>query len=74
MGAQTFYTVPEVAQMVKLTADHIYRVTKSGELGTYKIGRKVLISQEQLDAWLTSKRQYTKYERNVMAETYMATH
>lgn len=74
MGTQTFYTVPEVAQMVKLTADHIYRVTKSGELGTYKIGRKVLISQEQLDAWLTSKRQYTKYERNVMAETYVATH
>lgn len=74
MGTQIFYTVPEVAQMVKLTADHIYRVTKSGELGTYKIGRKVLISQEQLDAWLTSKRQYTKYERNVMAETYVATH
>jgi excisionase family DNA binding protein len=74
MGTQTFYTVPEVAQMVKLTADHIYRVTKSGELGTYKIGRKVLISQEQLDAWLTSKRQYTKYERTVIAETYVATH
>lgn len=74
MGTQTFYTVPEVAQMVKLTADHIYRVTKSGELGTYKIGRKVLISQEQLDAWLTSKRQYTKYERTVIADTYVATH
>lgn len=70
----TFYTIPEVAKMVKLTADHIYRVTRAGELGTYKIGRKVLISQEQLNEWLASKRQYTKYERNVLAETYIATH
>lgn len=70
----TFFTVPEVAQMVKLTADHIYRVTKAGELGSFKIGRKVLISQEQLDAWLATKRQYTKYERTVIAETYVATH
>jgi excisionase family DNA binding protein len=73
MGTK-FYTVPEVAQMVRLTADHIYRVTKSGELGTYKIGRKVLITQEQLDSWLASKRQYTKLERNILADTYVATH
>lgn len=74
MEAMKFYTVPEVAQMVRLTADHIYRVTKSGELGTYKIGRKVLITQEQLDKWLASKRQYTKLERNILADTYVATH
>ena len=74
MATATFYTVPEVAKMVRLTADHIYRVTKSGELGTYKIGRKVLISQEQLERWLTSKRQYTKLERNEITETYSVTH
>lgn len=74
MTMGTFYTVPEVAQMLHLTADHIYRVTKSGELGSFKIGRKVLVSHEQLDEWLTTKRQYTKYERNIMAETYVATH
>lgn len=74
MTMGTFYTVPEVAKMVRLTADHIYRVTKSGELGTYKIGRKVLISQEQLERWLTTKRQYTKLERTEIAETYVATH
>lgn len=67
-----FYTVPEVAKMVRLTADHIYRVTKSGELGSYKIGRKVLISPEQLDKWLSTKRQYTKYERTEIAETHIA--
>lgn len=74
MTMGTFYTVPEVAKMVRLTAYHIYRVTKSGELGTYKIGRKVLISQEQLERWLTTKRQYTKLERTEIAETYVATH
>lgn len=74
MTMRTFYTVPEVAKMMHVTADHIYRVTKSGELGTYKIGRKVLISQEQLERWLSTKRQYTKLERTEIAETYVATH
>lgn len=74
MTMGTFYTVPEVAQMVRLTADHIYRVTKSGELGSFKIGRKVLVSQEQLERWLSTKRQYTKLERTEIAETYVATH
>ena len=69
-----YYTVPEVAELVNMTEDHIYRVTKSGELGSYKIGRKVLISQEQLERWLTTKRQYTKLERTEIAETYVATH
>lgn len=72
--ATTLYTVPEVAQMTRLTADHIYRVTKSGELGSFKIGRKVLISQEQYDTWLSTKRKYTKYERTEIADTYVATH
>ena len=72
--ATQFYTVSEVATMLRMTADHIYRVINSGELGSYKMGRRVLISQEQLNEWLASKRQYTKYERNVLAETYIATH
>lgn len=70
----TFYTVPQVAEMMQVTADHIYRVTNSGELGSFKIGRNVRISQEQLDRWISSKRQYTKYERIEVAETHVATH
>lgn len=69
-----YYTVPEVAQMVCLTAEHIYRVTKSGELGSFKIGRRVLVSHEQLERWCSTKRQYTKLERTEIAETYVATH
>lgn len=67
-----FYTVPQVADLLNLSVDHIYRVTKSGELGSYKIGRKVLISEEQLTNWMNTKRQYTKYERNKVADTYVA--
>lgn len=74
MNPTTFYTVPEVAKMMHLTADHIYRVTNSGELGSFKIGRAVRISQEQLNEWLSSKRQYTKYERTAIADTHVATH
>lgn len=74
MSAQTFYTVPEVAKMLGLSADHIYRVTNSGELGSFKIGRAVRISHVQLNEWLSSKRQYTKYERTAIADTHVATH
>lgn len=74
MSATTFYTVSEVAKMLHLTADHIYRVTNSGELGSFKIGRAVRISHRQLDEWLSNKRQYTKYERTAMADTHVATH
>jgi hypothetical protein len=49
-------------------------VTASGELGYFKVGRMKRITQEQLDKWLESKRSYTKYERNEIAETYVATH
>lgn len=70
----TFYTVPQVAEMMNVSADHIYRVTSSGELGSYKIGRNVRISQDQIDRWLRTKRQYTKYERREIADTHVATH
>ena len=71
---EAFYTIPEVAKMVGVGEQHIYRVTRSGELGSYKIGRMVRISQAQLDQWLGGKRQYTKYERQEIAETYTAIH
>lgn len=71
---EAFYTIPEVAKIVGVGKQHIYRVTKSGELGSYKIGRMVRISQTQLDQWLDVKRQYTKYERQVIADTYTALH
>lgn len=74
MATQVFYTIPEVAEMLKLTPDHIYRVTASGELGYFKVGRMKRITQEQLDKWLESKRRYTKYERTQIADTYVATH
>lgn len=74
MATQIFYTIPQVAELLGLTNDHIYRVTKSGELGCYKIGRMVRITQEQLDLWLATKRRYTKYERNIIVDTHIATH
>lgn len=71
---QTLYDIPQVAKMIGIGAQHIYRLTRSGELGSYKIGRRVKISQEQLEQWLASKRQYTKYERNAEVEKYAMTH
>lgn len=65
-------TISQVAEITQLSKDHIYRVTNSGELGSFKIGRAVRISQEQLENWLKAKRQYTKYERIEIADTHVA--
>ncbi len=69
-----YYTVPEVAKKFDMNVHHTYRLTREGVLGSFKIGRKVLVSQEQIDSWLANKRQYTKLERTEIAETYVATH
>lgn len=72
MNSNVFYTIEQAAELCHLSTDYIYRITKSGEIGHYKIGRRVLISDEQLNQWLNSKRQYTKYEREIVAETHVA--
>lgn len=69
-----FYTPDVIAKKLDMNRDSVYRLTREGKLGCYKIGSKVLVSDEQLTNFLTSKRQYTKYERTVIADTHVATH
>ncbi len=65
-----FYTIQEVAEMVDMTPNYIYVLTRRGEIGHYKIGSSVRIDEEQLQAWLQSKRVYNKSEVGQQAEAY----
>lgn len=65
-----YYTIQEVAEMVNMTPNYIYILTRRGEIGHYKIGNSVRIDEEQLQAWLQSKRVYNKSEVSQQAEAY----
>lgn len=57
-----FYTVEQVAEMVQMTPNYIYGLTRNGMLGHYKIGGAIRITKQQFDDWLASKRVYNKRE------------
>lgn len=67
-------TARELAVMLRLSEDHIRRLTSRREIPYVKIGHAVRYKACDIDRWLTSKRVYCKKEINEMADTYVATH
>lgn len=50
-----FYSVQEVADILKVSKRTIFRYLQAGQLHAVKIGKSYRISQEQLEAFLASK-------------------
>ena len=46
------YSVDEVAQIIGLSRDLLYDQMRSGRLGSIKVGRRRIITRQQLDAFL----------------------
>ena len=67
-------TAKELAEMLRLSEDHIRRLTSRREIPYVKIGHAVRYKASDIDRWLTSKRVYCKKEINELADTYVATH
>lgn len=68
----TFYTVKEVAEMLKYTTDHIHRLVREGKIPHYRIGKDVRITPDQLNEWLESNRVHTKVRTRAIAGTILA--
>jgi excisionase family DNA binding protein len=49
-----FYTVEEIAEILKLTVRTIYEYISSGKLEAYKIGKHYRIKPIDLDRFITS--------------------
>jgi excisionase family DNA binding protein len=60
-----FKTVSEVAEYLRLSVSKIYEMKDSGEIGHYRIGGKIVISEEQLQRYLEA----TKQERGKVSAT-----
>lgn len=55
MGGET-YTPEEVAKLLKISKYTVYEMVKRGELRSYRIGNKVRVDKEDLQAFIESKK------------------
>lgn len=65
-------TAQQVATMTGMSERWIRKMTASGDLGCYRLGRKVRYDEEQVQAWLMTKRSYTKADNKFFAAKKVA--
>ncbi len=51
-----FYTIKELAELLMVSELWIRRRIKSGEISSYKIGKKRLFNKEETDQWIESQK------------------
>jgi excisionase family DNA binding protein len=52
--ARRLYSIAEAADLLSVTRKHIYQLAYSGRLATVKLGRRRLITAEELDRFISS--------------------
>ena len=55
MTNQKFYTLEEVADMLRVSVETVRRLVLSGEIEAKRVGRQYRISQENLNKYLEKK-------------------
>ncbi len=53
---ETYYTVPEVAETLRVSHMTVYRWIKDGKLGAYKLGGEFRITERDLNQFLEARR------------------
>ncbi len=51
---EQYYTIEEVARMLKVAYLTVYRWIQSGKLEAYKAGKQYRVKKEDLDSFVTS--------------------
>jgi len=54
------FTIPEVAEYLKMSKSKIYNLVQRNEIPSIKIGRNVRIRQSELETWLDEQTQPEK--------------
>jgi excisionase family DNA binding protein len=57
MEAMGILTVPEVADVLKLSKSKVYALIERGEMPVVRIGKSVRILASDLVAWINSRRE-----------------
>ena len=53
---EKIYTVPEIADYLKMSKSKLYHLVQRNEIPHFKIGRNVRVKQSDLVLWLEKKR------------------
>jgi excisionase family DNA binding protein len=53
---ETYFTVEEVAERLKVSHMTVYRWIKAGSLGAYKLGGEFRITERDIDQFLEERR------------------
>lgn len=72
MATTTMFTAKQVAEMLGMTERWIRKKTAEGEIGCYRLGNRVRYTEEQVQAWLMTKRSYTKADNKFHAAKRVA--
>lgn len=52
METLAFYTIPQVAAMLRVSEAYLYALARRGDLPVVRIGRLVRVRHSALEAWL----------------------
>ena len=66
----TLLSIPEVCQRLSVSRSTIYRVIRSGEIATYKVGSRIRVAETDLDKFIQKAK--TANPR-VLAANYLLT-
>ena len=53
---ETYFTVDEIAERLKVSRMTVYRWIKAGQLGAYKIGGEFRITERDIERFLEARR------------------
>ncbi len=54
---EMIYTIPEIAQYLKLSKSKVYQLVQKGQLPHIKIGKNVRVKESDLNQWIDKQRQ-----------------
>ncbi|MEW6378582.1 MAG: helix-turn-helix domain-containing protein [bacterium] len=55
-----FYTIKEVAQLLRVSELWVRRRMDKGEIPSFKLGRKRLFKKEEIEQWIESQKDEAK--------------
>jgi len=60
--ATQFYTIDEIAELLKISYLTVFRWVKAGKLTAYKVGKQYRIETNDLNNFLNESKKYAKKE------------
>lgn len=71
LAAKRFLTVPEMAMLLGYSEDRIYHLASSGEVPSYKWGKRLYFDKQEIEDLLLGNRQKSAADIEAEAQNYL---